>query len=63
MNVILTVPVALCLDALRNALHAAHLPATVTRYGRDGVKVKPGKGIPRPAVDAFVKGFVAGFSS
>lgn len=63
MNIILTVPVALCLDALRNALHAAHLPATVAPMGRDGVKVKPGKGIDRKTVEAFVKGFIAGFSS
>lgn len=54
---------ALPLDALRNALHAAHLPARVVAVGRDGVKVTPGKGISREAVESFVKGFVAGFAA
>lgn len=57
------VPPDLPLDSLRNALHAAHLPARVVAVGRDGVKVTPGQGISREAVESFVKGFIAGFAA
>ena len=63
LPLILTVPPALSLNRLRDALHAAHLPATVAPRGRDGVKVTPGAGICRKTVEAFVRGFVAGFES
>lgn len=63
LPVIVAVPAALSLNALRNALHAAHLPATVAPTGRDGVKVTPGKGIDRRQVETFVKGFIAGFNA
>jgi hypothetical protein len=63
MNIILTVPPALSLNRLRDALHAAHLPAVVAPLGKDGVKIKPGTGICRKSVEAFAKGFVAGFNS
>jgi hypothetical protein len=63
MNIILTVPPALSLNRLRDALHAAHLPAVVAPLGSDGVKVKPGAGIDRGRVEAFVRGFIAGFQS
>lgn len=60
---ILTIPVALNIDALRDALHAAHLPATVKPLGRDGIKVTPGTGAAWPLVEAFINGFKAGFNS
>lgn len=63
LAVIKTVSPALPLNALRDALHAAHLPATVAPLGRDGVKVTPGPGIARDAVEAFLNGFLAGFAA
>lgn len=63
MSIILTLPPAVPLNALRDALHNHHLPATVAPLGRDGVKVKPGQGIDRKTVEAFVKGFIAGFNA
>jgi hypothetical protein len=72
LPVILTVPAAVSLNRLRDALHAAHLPATVAPSGRpstatapglSGVKITPGRGIDRKLVAAFVRGFIAGFES
>lgn len=63
LPIITPVPLALPVNALRDALAAAHLPATVAEIGRDGIKVTPGKGIDRRTVEAFVKGFLAGFNA
>jgi len=60
---VLPTPAALPLNALRDALHASHLPATVKPLGRDGIKVTPGPNIPRPSLEAFVRGFLAGFAA
>ena len=57
------IPPALDVDALRNALAAAELPAKVGHPERDFIKVKPSKGQSWQVLNAFVKGFIAGFGA
>jgi hypothetical protein len=63
LPIIKTVSPALPVNALRDALANHHLPAIVATLGRDAVKVTPGKGIDRKAVETFLNGFLAGFAA
>ena len=60
---IFTVPRALRLNALRDALAAHHLPAVVKPHATDAIKVTPGEASLGPLVEAFINGFKAGFDS
>lgn len=63
LPIIAKVPRAMSLNALRDALHAAHLPCIVAPVDRDGVKLTPGQGISREQAAAFLAGFIAGFQA
>lgn len=54
---------SLPVNTLRDALANHHLPARITTVGRDTIKITPGKGIDRKAVEAMVDGFIAGFNA
>lgn len=58
-----TIPRAMLLQTLRDALANNHLHAVCVAVGPDGVKVTPSAGIDRAHVEIFVKGFIAGFDS